>query len=536
MSVRNALVLFLALSTLSLLVACGSSSPTPQAPPGGGFSPSSLNGTYVFSSAGENADAAFMTITGSFTASNGGISGGTVDVISADPAYGLSPGLAMSNPSYIISADGRGQINFGVTVTGTNGPTSFTFDFVLASTSHGLITEFDANGSGSGTIDLQPSPVPQSALSNLSFSFGISGSGSTASFGTVGALTLGATGDVTAGVEDFNNGGTPATSAISTSSFVSVGTGTAPGTATLVSGFGSGAYSYDVYAIDSTHLKFIETDGQFIASGDAYTQGTSIPDGTYVFAMSGTDLGGDPLSVAGFMPVSGGAIAAGAEDFNDAGIIDATPVAFSGGFSALTGGRSQLSVATFVNGAANDVAGSYLFAAYPFSSNGVTGVQLMEIDGLVTSGVAYVQSSTTLAPSQGYGLNLSAVNVSNGAGGFYEEDDIAEFQATSTAFTPGIVDINDATVGTLYKQTFNGTYASVTGGEYTATTTEQGNAFVNFNFYAVNGSTFLLLETDAGQIGTGIFELQNASTSPGAEPGISMVRASSVSAHALRRK
>jgi hypothetical protein len=533
MSARNALVLFLALSTLSLLVGCGSSTPTPQPPPGGGFSSSSLNGTYVFSSAGYDVNFALMTITGSFTASGGSISGGTVDIMSADPQFGFSPNLQMSRPSFIIGADGRGQINFGAAVA--QGSTPFTFDFVLTSTSHGLITEFDSNGTGSGTIDLQSSPVPQSALSGLSFTFGISGAGaSNAPFGTVGALTLGGTGAVTAGVEDFNNDGTASTSAINTSSFVTVGTGTAPGTAQLLTGFGSGTYSYDVYAIDSTHLKFIETDGQFIASGDAYTQGTSIPDGTYVFAMSGSDSGGAPLSVAGFIPVSGGTITGGAEDFNDLGVIDSSPVIFSGGFSALTGGRSQLSLATFVNGAANDVPGNYLFAAYPFSSNGVTGVQLMEIDGLgVTSGVAYVQSSTTLAPSQGYGLNLSAVNLGSGSGAF-EEDDIAEFQTTSTAFTPGIVDLNDEGT-TTYKQSFGGTYASVTTGEYTATTTEHGNPFVNFNFYAVNGSTFLLLELDSTQIGTGIFELQNASTSPGAEPGISMLRMPA-QAHALRRK
>jgi len=535
MSVRNAIVLLLALFTLSLLVGCGgSSSPTPQPPPSGGFSTSSLKGTYVFSSAGSNADGDFMTIAGSFVASGGSISSGTVDIVSADPNFGLFPNLAMSSPSFIISSDGRGEINFGATVEG--GSTTFTFDFVLTSSSHGLITEFDSNGTGSGTIDLQSSPVSQSALSGLSYAFGISGVGSSAPFATVGSVTLGATGSVTLGVEDFNNGGTPTTSAINTSSFVNVGTGTAPGTAQLITTFGTGTYSYDVYAIDSTHMKFIETDGLFIASGDAYTQGTSIPTGTLVFAMSGVDSGDNPLSVAGFMPVSSGTITGGAEDFNDAGAIDSTPVSFSGSFSALTGGRSQLSVATFVNGAANDVPGSYLFAAYPFSSNGVTGVQLLEIDGLLTSGVAYLQSSTTLAASQGYGLNLSAVNVSNGAGAFFEEDDIAEFQATSSSFTPGIVDINDESSGTSYKQAFSGTYTAVTTGEYTATTTEAGNPFVNFNFYAVNGSTFLLLEIDSGQIGTGIFELQNATGSPGAEPGISMVRSPAQAHAALRHK
>ena len=531
MSVRNGLALLLALSALTFLVACGSSSPTPQAPPGG-FNASSLSGTYVFSSAGYNSDGLFMTIAGSFAASNGSISAGTVDIVTADPNFGVFPNVSMSRPSLTIGPDGRGQINFNATVA--LGVTPFTFDFVLTSSSHGLITEFDGNGTGSGTIDLQPSPVSQSALNGLSYAFGISGAGSSAPFATVGSVTLGATGGVTAGTEDFNNGGAPTTSAISTSSFVTVGTGTAPGTAQLISTFGTGTYSYDVYAIDSTHMKFIETDGQFIASGDAYTQGTSIPSGTLVFAMSGVDSVDNPLSVAGFMPVSGGTIAGGAEDFNDNGFIDSTPVIFSGGFSALTGGRSQLGLNAFVNGATNDVAGSYTFAAYPFSSNGVTGVQLLEIDGGLTAGAAYLQTGTTLAASQGYGLNLSAVNTTSGPGAFFEEDDIAEFQATNNSFTPGIVDINDEFSGTSYRQPFTGTYSSITTGEYTATTTEAGNGFVSFALYAVNGSTFILLETDTNQIGTGIVELQNASGSPGAEPGISMAR-SAAQAHIAAR-
>ena len=541
MSVRNAIVLLLALSTLSLLVGCGgSSSPTPQPPPSGGFSTSSLKGTYVFSSAGANADGYLMTMVGSFTANgSGSINPGTVDVVSADPAFGVFPNLTMSNASYTISSDGRGQFTFGATVA--QGATQFIFDYVLTSNSHGLVTEFDANGTGSGTIDLQPSAVSQSALSGLSYTFAISGAGpaqTSPPFATVGAMTLGATGSVTAGVEDFNNGGTPTVAdPISTSSSVTVGTGTAPGAAQLITSFSTGTLSYDVYAIDSTHMKFIETDGQFIASGDAYTLGTSIPSGTLVFTMSGIDSVDAPLALAGFMPVSGGTITAGAEDFNDAGVVDSTALTFGGSFSTLSGGRSQLTVSTFENGGTNDVAGSYLFAAYPFTSNGVTGVQLMEIDGAgVTSGAAYLQSATAFAPSQGYGLNLSAVNVSNGAGGFFEEDDIAEFQATSSSLTPGIVDINDVSMGTSYKQAFSGTYTGVSTGEYTATTTEAGNPFVSFNFYAVNGSTFLLLEVDSGQIGTGIIELQNATGSPGAEPGISMVRSPAQAHAALRHK
>ncbi len=52
MSVRNALVLLLALSTLSLLVGCGSGTAHTSPPPSGGFSDTSLNGTYSFLSSG----------------------------------------------------------------------------------------------------------------------------------------------------------------------------------------------------------------------------------------------------------------------------------------------------------------------------------------------------------------------------------------------------------------------------------------------------------------------------------------------------
>ncbi|MFZ0201898.1 MAG: hypothetical protein WAL05_22075, partial [Candidatus Sulfotelmatobacter sp.] len=72
MSVRNATILLLALSTLLFLAACGSSgsSPaTPVAPPSGNFSNSNLNGTYVFSVSGtENTNSNAYTITGTFTA------------------------------------------------------------------------------------------------------------------------------------------------------------------------------------------------------------------------------------------------------------------------------------------------------------------------------------------------------------------------------------------------------------------------------------------------------------------------------------
>jgi hypothetical protein len=536
MSVRNASVLFLALCTLALLVGCGSSTPKAVAPPSGGFSASNFSGTYVFSLSGADFNGAFLTIAGDVVADGSGlIKGGNIDVL--DGASGASLGNTITGGSYTVGVDGRGK----ATLNTGNG--TLALDFVLTSSTHGLVTEFDSNGTGSGTIDLQPTVLAQSALSGLSYTFNLAGVGSTSSFATVGTVTLGATGSVTAGVQDINDGGLPTpNSPISTSSFVTVGTGTTPGTASIITSLGT--FNFNVYVIDATHIKLIENDGVLLLSGDAYTAAAALPaSATLAFTMAGFDAGSAPLAMGGIFPTDANSnvLTGGVEDFNDNGLQVAQDTSFGGGFSPISGGRSVLTLTTFVNGAANDVSGTYTFAAYPFTSNGVTGIQLLEIDNSatigfngVTQGAAFVQTSTTLAATQGYGFDLSAINV-GGITGAFEEDDIAEFVTSSSGFT-GLVDINDE--GSFSNpQTFSGTYTAGGTGRYTATTTEHGNPFVGYAFYVVNGSTFLVLETDNNQIGLGIFEEQSAAGSPGtAQPGISMLRAP-VSPHpGLRRK
>jgi len=502
MSVRNGIALLLALSALAFLAACGGSSGSvthPVPPPSGGFSNSSLNGTYVFSTAGVDSGGFFTTIVGSFTAQSGNVSGGTLDLVSADPAVLVNTGVPITSSTYTITPDGRGQTTLNTSV-GAIG-----LDFVLTSTTHGLVTEFDANGTGSGTIDAVPNSVAQSAITALSFSLSGSGSGpSYSSSVTVGSVTLNATGGVTAGIQDSQ---ATTSQTIATQSFITVGTGTTPGTAQLIT---TGTYMFDVYAIDSTHLKLIETDGLFFTSGDAFTPAASIPSGTLAFTMSGFDTSSIPLALGGLLPTdSTGTITAGLEDYNDGGTVNqATTV--DGNFAPLSGGRSVLTLNNFVNGAANGAPGSYTFAAYPFASNGGTGVFLLEINGVgITAGAAFLQSATSLAASQGYGLNLSAVNLGNGTGAF-EEDDIAEFTTSSSAFS-GVVDFNDESTLT-FGQKLNGSYTLGSNGRGTATTT---NVF-NYDFYVVDSSSFLILETDIGQIGTGVFELQSAPGAAGA--------------------
>jgi hypothetical protein len=537
MSVRTGFVLLVALSALLFLAGCGSSSPAAQAPPTGGFTASNFNGTYVFSTAGYDSSnpGYFLTIAGTLVANgNLGLTG-TVDIVTSDPIYALSPNQSQSigNASYTLGPDGRGQINF--TAATAQGNTPFTLDLVLSSNAHGQITEFDANGTGSGTIDLQTLPS-QSQLAG-SYTFNISGTGpgsGAASFATVGTMTLGSGGNVTAGFQDFNNGGgITADAALSTSDFVNVGTGTTPGSAEFVTPLGT--FAYDVYAIDSTHLKLIETDGQFITVGDAFTQATALPTSTTLaFTMSGADTSGGPLATGGLIPLDSNSniLAGGTEVYNDDGTVN-QDTSITGGFSLLTNGRSMLTLTGFYNGN-NGATGTYTFAAYPFTSNGVTGVELMEIDeDELSSGVAYVQTGTTFAATQGYGLNLSAFNTGSGEGEF-EEDDIAEFTSSSTGFT-GILDVNDEG-STSPQNSLSGTYASAGAGIYTATISQTDYDLQTFTLFAVNDSTFLMLETDPEQIGTGAVEIQNATAAPGGIPGIARAMSRPGLHAALHRK
>lgn len=521
MSVRSTISLFVALFTLALLAGCGSSSPTAVAPPSGGFSNSDLNGTYVFSVTGSDSGGVFLTMTGSLAANgSGGITGGTVDFLDAEVIPTNPIAQAITGGSYSITADGRGQIHFNTTVNNSNDQATsitFTLDLVLTSSLHGLVTEYDGNGTGSGTIDMQ-STVTQSQIAG-NYAFGVSGAGNAGlPLALAGAMTLGSTGNVTSGIEDLNNDGIatagPGGAALTTSSFVIVGT--TPGTALIATT--SNTFSFDVYPIDSTHLKLIENDGAALLSGDVYTQGTFIPTGQLVYTMAGSDDSSgttEPIDVGGWLTNSGATITTGEEDFNDGGNVGLGLTLTGGGaFTTLADGRSTLTLNSFVNGAANDLPGTYTFVAYPFTYSGGTGIQLLEIDnGGVTSGTAYPQTSTTLAaPPEGYGFNLSGFN----SGG--EEDDIAEFVTSSSGFN-GIVDLNDLSTLTFDK-TLTATYtAPNANGVGSATTT-----YWDFNFYVVNPTTYILLETDTGQVGLGTFQQQTTPTAGAAQGVVSLFR------------
>jgi hypothetical protein len=518
---RNRFVLILALTAMAVLSGCSSTNKATP-PPTGGFSNANLKGAYVFSIAGTDvstgAGVPFAVVGVLDADGNGGVSGGTIDI--NDPALGAFTSGALSTSTYKVTKDGRGQANLATSL-GTIG-----IDFVLTSAGHGLVTRFDNGGTGSGTIDLQTT-VAQSALAG-SYTFSLVGAALSdgQALASVGAFTIGATGAITSGVQDVNhNFDSTGFTDMSLTGQVILGPSSTPATQ-LNSAFGN--LVFDVYAIDSTHLKFIEDDGVGLLSGDAFTQQTSFPSGQLVYTASGLDTSGGLLVVGGYMTSDGSsAVSNGLEDVNDSGNI-AQVTAIGGAIVPPT----PASVGRFVvtlNGIDNSqtpVVSNVQFAAYPFVSGGVQGVQFLEIDNTgITGGTAFQQGGTSLTSGQGYGLNLSGQNA-NG-----EEDDIAEFTATNGTLS-GLTDQNN--VGSL---NFDANLVSSGNNTYTVDSNGRGQmvtATFTSAFYVVNSGSFIFIETDNTQAAVGAFaEQSNALPAAAFRP---MIRPGTQAHSNLRRK
>ena len=525
MSLRRFLfgpAILFALATLNGCGGNGSGITNPVPPPSGSFSNSNLNGTYVFSVSGLDSSNFPYGLVGTFAANgSGGISSGAYDMNDAQfPGASISPvaDQAITGGSYSVQVDGRTKITLNTTTPfggSSGGASNITLDLVLQNSSHGLVTQFDTNASGSGTVDLQTSGATPAGT----YAFSLSGATvSGEALATAGNFTVGGSG--ISGLIDINEGGFLPFIGESLTGSLSVGPSATPAT-TFSSGGLSG--TFDVFAIDATHLKFIEMDATNILVGDAYAQtSTAMPTGTMAFTLAGCSPCGsttfNPDAMGGFIvtDASGNITNSSSEDYNVGGTSNSAAGPFTAAYtptSSSTGRYELSSFASFVGGTT--------YAAYPSSG----GLLLLEIDNAGLSlGAAYPQTSgASFAASQGYGLNLTGTNAAaaSSGGGLLEVDDIAEFtSATGGTLSNGVIDENFAPGGSpnyglgLTSGVYSGPDAS---GRYTlsAAAGNNNNSTLNggFNliFYTTDGVTFPFIDIDQGQVASGVFVQQSAS-------------------------
>jgi hypothetical protein len=520
MSLRNFVALSAIAVSLAFLAGCSSSSSVTP-PPTGGFTNANLNGAYVFSVAGTDVDGTPYAMVGSFTANGeggngtGGISAGSIDISCLDttlfPNSVANLSLNTSSSSYTVGVDGRGKAHL-VTSTATVAGT-IVLDFVLQDSSHGLVTEFDEFGSGSGTLDVQTASVTPNGTYAFSFS-GANASG--AAFATVGEFTVSGGLISSGGFEDYNAGGIPypdaASAALTLNGTVVAGPASSP--ATVLSTTDFPGLTFDVYPIDANHLKFIEIDSTGTLEGDAYSQtSTSMPVGALPFTLFGLSANG-PIAAGGFMVTdsTNDVTNASTYDINNAGSgnFSSPASAFSGGYSTSvsTPGRYTLGLTAFVGSS---------YVAYPSSA----GLFILENDGVnIESGIAYANPTAGAAVNggQGFGFNLTGDNLANGV----EVDDIAEFSTVSSgASFSGKIDENfdgNTELGAGFNQALAGNYGQLdaTGRGLLSTGTNVVNTLNGgfaVNYYPVDGVTFPFIEMDGGQVAAGVFVQQDASAS-----------------------
>jgi hypothetical protein len=448
-------------------------------PPQGAFTNASLTGPFAFSYTGSDG-AGFLAAAGSFQADGSGhITSGMQDVNSG---FGIFTNSSITG-TYTVRADGRGSANL-------NSPAgNSVIDFVIVSGGHALITRFDANASGSGTIDQQTTSAFSNTTLAGSFAFSLSGIDAAANpLGVAGNFTSNAAGNITAGIDDSNdNGGVITNDPLSGTIPVSAN---GRGSATLNTV--RGALTFAFYVVDATHLKMVEIDNSLALGGDAFRQtgpfSNASVSGPFAFTLGGADIiSSGPFAAGGVLTSDGaGTVTTGTEDFNDAGTVT-TNAGLSGSYSMAATGRGTLTIA--------NSAGTFNFVIYPTSA----GVLALETDlRFVTTGTALQQQSTAFtggALSGAYGLNFTGASTSG------ELDSIAQFTTNGSSSLTGIIDMNNSG-GITFGQALSGTYA-VSGNGRTTLTLKSPLGTQNMVLYLVNGTRGLFIEIDPTLVAAG---------------------------------
>jgi hypothetical protein len=448
-------------------------------PPQGSFTNASLSGPFAFSYTGSDG-AGFLAVAGSFQSDGAGhITSGMQDINSG---FGVFTNASITG-TYTVRADGRGSVNL-------NSPAgNSVIDFVIVAGGHALITRFDANAAGSGTIDQQTTSAFSNTALAGTFAFSVSGiDGANNPLAVAGNFTSNAAGNITSGVNDSNDNGAVSTNNALTGAIPVNSNGRGAATVNTI----SGTLTFAFYVVDANHLKLVEVDNAPVLGGDAFRQtgpfSNASVSGPFAFTIAGADIISlGPFAAGGVLTSDGaGNITSGVEDFNDAGTVTSN-VGLTGTYTIASNGRGTLTIATG--------AGTFNFVAYPSSG----GVLVLETDlRFVTSGTGLQQSTpfTAGAVSGIYGLNFTGVSSSGG-----ELDSIAQFNADGASNISGIIDLNN-NGGITFGQPLSGTFSAASNGRFPLTLqTPLGTQ--HMVMYMVSSTRALFVEMDSDIVAAG---------------------------------
>ena len=500
------------------------------------FSDASLTGPFTFSYSG-NDDAGFVAVAGSFLADGQGhiVSG-------VEDSDSFSTGVAKQVPitgTYVVGPDGRTTVKVSVgSGSGAGQGTAQTWQLAMANFQHGEMTRFDAENTGSGTVDQQNLNGLTTALTTLSGPYVFKAAGADAEFfpqGMAGKFSANGAGSITGGspILDVNNSSNPA-GHVSTEDRSLAGTytmdaafpGSGRGTLTLTSTT-TGPVQYAFYIVDttaseqSTQLHIVEIDSNNYLAGDVYAAPTgssfnaaSLASGNYPFTVGGTSPTG-AYAAGGVFVSSGSGGTSGVIDSNDAGTVTSDTTLGTCTYTVdPTSGRIDLRLSTASGTcAAGPSTTTQEFAMYQSAQGPAV---MLELDATaISTGSAFAQSSTIPTGLTGsFAFALAGQGIFHDAPAKFQQNLSGQLTLNGLASVAGTIDINN------FSAVFPGDPIFVTNTKITAApdaTSGRGTAVIqamnpnvtyNVTFYTISADTILLFDSDTTHVLIGTINLQ----------------------------
>jgi hypothetical protein len=482
-------------------------------------------GNYVFSLAGTDSGTAGFT--SSFYSAAGVIVVGAGGSITGEMSFSdfnyyvqeaITGGSVAVNPadSNLLITINTGDTNIGPGATTLgSGSGTLVFSAAMASSTRGLLTEYDSWATSLGELNAQTSTAalcpsaPGTPCGYAIYLGGLDATGFPIGVGEV--LTIdGAGGGIsgTGSVFDINDGGT-----LFPNLPVSSGTVSAPDSMGYVTitvnsaGFfgGSPGILLDGYIVDANHIRLVEdwysdalnslTGGTALAqTGTGGFTSASVSGSIYVVSMPGADTKG-ALQVAGMLTFNANGTVGGNLSFND--ITGQSPQ----GGTAITGGTwaddGSGTGRVLVTGATDGSTFSYNLTLYETGDGNAT-ILSMDINDLVV-GLGRAQASGLGVPSLTGNYTLGLYQVRTGV----EFDADGQITANAAALSlTGFTDQNKSLLGSGLKadSSVNATYSGTASSPIISI---NGGGGSTFTVYLVDGTQSVFIENDNAQLSLG---------------------------------
>lgn len=510
-----------------------------------------LKGQWIMLLTGKDANGGSYALGGAIAGDGKGtIVSGAFDLAEIDGGGAVHNANALdldptTNSTYSIGTGGRGQIHLTLDTSvlngsfGVNGSGSIVLSVVFVTPKHALLSETDAFGSGTGTLDLQNATDLsnfENELSGLNGNYtlkltGAEVSGSNLPYFLVGAVSFSSSGPTyteTSFIVDQSDRG----AIHSAQSTPKIQVGSPPGTFGKISllsmnlGVPPTQFNLDLWLIDANHFVVTDTRDLFFLTPSVIISGYMLAQpaspaisGTYAFTEAAN------AASPAFTPQAvGGIFTCGSTGTLDVTPLGGTPVnipTISAACTAPTSGRGLITISNA------GTTGVSKFSAYATLDQGLS---LIELDGGSggTSGPsgAGVAMRQTLTPpivvsnfNGAYASNFLA-NTALGLEAF-----AGQINSNGVSMVAGVANVNSFTIAppATGKPSLNATLT----GSFTAPTAPANGRFplmlmiapaagqplpqvtnINPICYFLDAKTCLLLGLDATAPGTGILELQ----------------------------